>query len=80
MHVYSYVSRFRLGRKWSKLHVYFDAINRRIFFLGAPSEKQAMTFVLPISSNEQLTVDELFQLRSALAAAVPSGIGDQVQR
>ena len=80
MHVYSYVSSFRAGRKWSKLHVYFDAINKRIFFLGAPSDEQAMTFVLPISSDEQLTVDDLFQLRSSLASAVPSGIGEQVQR
>lgn len=60
--------------------MYFDQTNKWIFFVGTPSNEQALTFVLPISSDEQLTVDDLFKLQSKLSSALPSGIGDNIQR
>ncbi|CAF0799027.1 unnamed protein product [Rotaria sordida] len=68
----------KICRKWSKLHVYFNEINKWIFFLGRPSDDQPLTFVLPISSDEQLTVDDLFNLRSKLSSALPSNIDENI--
>jgi hypothetical protein len=71
---------FYTGRKWSKLHVYFDEINKWIFFVGRLSDDQPLTFVLPISSDEQLTVDDLFNLRSKLSSALTVDVGENIQR
>ncbi len=60
--------------------MYFDEINKWIFFLGTPSDEQPLTFVLPVSSDEQLSVDDLFNLRSKLSLAVTSDIGETIHR
>ncbi|CAF2395248.1 unnamed protein product [Rotaria sp. Silwood2] len=68
----------KICRKWSKLHVYFNEVNKWIFFLGKPSDDQPLTFVLPMSSDEQLTVDDLFNLKSKLSSALPSNIDENI--
>ncbi len=60
--------------------MYFDEIEKWIFFLGKASDEQPLTFVLPISSEEQLTVDELFNLKSKLTSALKFDIGESVQK
>jgi hypothetical protein len=71
---------FSIGRQWPKLQVYFDESNKWIFFVGTPSNDQPLTFVLPISSDEQLTVDDLFNLKSKLCSSLSSNIGENIQR
>jgi len=39
-----------------------------------------LTFVLPISSDEQLTVDDLFNLKSKLSSALGFDTGENIQR
>ncbi len=68
------------GRKWSKLHVYFDEIKKRIFFLGKSTDDQPLTFVLPISSDEQLTMEDLFNLKSKLSSALKFDTDENIQR
>jgi hypothetical protein len=71
---------FDSGRKWSKLHVYFDEINQWIFFLGKLSANQPLTFVLPLSSDEQLSVDDLFNLQMKLSSALKFNPEESIQR
>ncbi|CAF0926656.1 unnamed protein product [Rotaria sp. Silwood1] len=68
----------KICRKWSKLHVYFNEVNKWIFFIGRSSDDQPLTFVLPISNDEQLTIDDLFNLRSILSSTLPSNIHENI--
>jgi hypothetical protein len=43
-------------------------------------DNQPLTFVLPISSDEQLTVDDLFNLKSKLSSALKFDTGENIQR
>jgi hypothetical protein len=71
---------FFSGRKWLKLHVYFNEIDKWIFFLGKISDEQPLTFVLPMSSDEQLTVDELFNLKTKLISALKFDINENIPK
>jgi hypothetical protein len=68
----------KICRKWLKLHVYFNEIDKWIFFLGKISDEQPLTFVLPMSSDEQLTVDELFNLKTKLTSALKFDINENI--
>ncbi|CAF3175634.1 unnamed protein product [Rotaria socialis] len=68
----------KICRKWSKLNTYFDEINKWIFFVGKPSDNESWTFVLPISSDEELSVDDLFNLRTKLSSSLPSNINENI--
>ncbi|CAF0809214.1 unnamed protein product [Adineta steineri] len=69
----------KICRKWSKLNVYFDETNKWIFFLGKQSDDQPLVFVLPMSCDEQLSVDDLFNLKSKLSLALPSDITENIE-
>jgi hypothetical protein len=71
---------FGVGRKWFKLDVYFDEIQKWIFFLGQPTAQQPLTYVLPISSDEPMTTNDLFTLKSKLSSTLPSTITNDIQR
>ncbi|CAF0886212.1 unnamed protein product [Adineta ricciae] len=69
----------KICRKWSKLHAYFDETNKWIFFIGTQSDDQPLIFVLPMSCDQQFTVDELFNLKSKLSSALPATISSDIQ-
>jgi len=68
------------GRKWTRLNVFFDERDQWIFFVGRPTDDQPLTFVLPISSDEQLTIDELFNLRMKLSQTLKSNVEEEIHK
>ncbi|UJR28379.1 hypothetical protein I4U23_009620 [Adineta vaga] len=68
----------KICRKWSKLHAYFNETDKWIFFIGTPSDDQALIFVLPMPCDKQLTVDDLFNLKSKLSPALPSDMNENI--
>lgn len=71
---------FRLGRKWKELRVHFDEERRWIFFLGRQNDEQSLTFVLPISSDEHLSTNDLFTMKDKFLSILPRKIDEDVSR
>jgi len=66
-------------RKWPLLRIYFYGMKKWIFFVGRSTEDKPLTFVLPISNDEQLSVDDLFSFIQQFQTIVSSEIDQNIQ-